>query len=125
MTPNEIAEVQRGNLVKLMFGDARRVDELAVHLQNENTRRGRLDSRPIAFTDTLVSTLPKASARLGAIWGEQDATAAGAIAQNFAVLRKLKPQVYCDTIADAGHWAQWEQPAAFEAKLTAFIEGRG
>jgi len=124
MAPDEIAEVQRGNLVKLMFGDARRVDDLAVHLQNENTRRGRLDSRPIAFTDTLVSTLPKASARLGAIWGEQDATAANAIEQNFAVLRKLRPGVYCDTIAEAGHWAQWEQPAAFEAKLTAFIEGK-
>jgi len=79
MAPDEIAEVQRGNLVKLMFGDAERVDALAVHLQNENTRRGRLDSRPIAFTDTLVHTLPKATARLGAIWGEQDATAVNAI----------------------------------------------
>jgi len=124
MTPAQIAEVQRGNLIKLMFGEARRVDDLAVHLQNENTRRGRLDSRPIAFTDTLLHTLPKASARLGAIWGQQDATAAGAIEQNFAVLRKLKPGVYCDTIADAGHWAQWEQPTIFEAKLTAFIEGK-
>ena len=124
MTPAEIAAVQRGNLIKLMFGDAKRVDELAVHLQNENTRRGRMDSRAIAFTDTLVHTLPKASARLGAIWGEQDATAAGAIEKNFAVLRKLKPDVYCDTIADAGHWAQWEQPALFDKKLTDFIEGR-
>jgi len=124
MAPDEIAEVQRGNLVKLMFGDAERVDALAVHLQNENTRRGRLDSRSIAFTDTLVHTLPKASARLGAVWGEQDATAAGAIEQNFAVLRKLRPGVFCDTIANAGHWAQWEQPAAFEAKLTDFIEGK-
>jgi pimeloyl-ACP methyl ester carboxylesterase len=124
MTPAQIAEVQRGNLIKLMFGDARRVDALAVYLQNENTRRGRLDSRPIAFTDTLVHTLPKASARLGAIWGEQDATAAGAIEQNFAVLRTLKPSAYCDTIAEAGHWAQWEQPTIFEAKLTAFVEGK-
>ena len=122
MTAAQIAEIQRGNLVALMFGDAQRVDDLAVHLQNENTRRGRLDSRPIAFTDTLVHTLPKASARLGAIWGEQDATAVNAIEQNFAVLRKLRAGVYCDTIADAGHWAQWEQPAAFEAKLTGFIE---
>jgi 2-hydroxy-6-oxonona-2,4-dienedioate hydrolase len=124
MTPAQIAEVQRGNLVALMFGDAKRVDDLAVHLQNENTRRSRMDSRSIAFTDTLVHTLPKASARLGAMWGEQDATAANAIEQNFAVLRKLRPGVYCDTIAEAGHWAQWEQPAVFETKLTAFIEGK-
>ncbi len=124
MTAAQIAAVQRGNLVALMFGDERRVDDLAVYLQNENTRRGRLDSRPIAFTDTLVHTLPKATARLGAIWGEQDATAIDAIEQNFAVLRKLSPGLYCDTIADAGHWAQWEQPAAFEGKLIAFVEGK-
>ncbi|HWE74348.1 MAG TPA: alpha/beta hydrolase [Stellaceae bacterium] len=124
MTPARIAEVQRGNLIALMFGDASRVDDLAVHLQNENTRRGRMDSRSIAFTDTLVHTLPKATARLGAIWGEQDATAINAIEQNFAVLRKLDPGVYCDTIANAGHWAQWEQSKIFEAKLTAFIEGK-
>ena len=124
MSAAEIAEVQRGNLVKLMFGDARRVDDLAVHLQNENTRRGRLDSRSIAFTDTLVHTLPKATARLGATWGEQDATAVGAIEQNFAVLRRIKPDVYCDTVADAGHWAQWEQPALFEKKLNAFLAGK-
>jgi 2-hydroxy-6-oxonona-2,4-dienedioate hydrolase len=124
MNPAQIAEVQRGNLIALMFGDASRVDDLAVHLQNENTRRGRLDSRPIAFTDTLVHTLPKATARLGAIWGEQDATAVNAIEQNFAVLRTLRPGAYCDTIAEAGHWAQWEQPTIFEAKLTAFIEDK-
>lgn len=124
MNAAEIAAVQRANLVKLMFGDEGRVDDLAVHLQNENTRRGRLDSRPIAFTDTLVHALPKVTARLGAIWGEQDATATGAIEQNFAVLRRLRPGVYCDTIADAGHWAQWEQPAAFEAKLDAFVAGK-
>jgi pimeloyl-ACP methyl ester carboxylesterase len=125
MTPAQIAEVQRGNLVKLMFGDERRVDDLAVYLQNENTRRSRCDSRPIAFTDTLVHALPKATARLGAIWGEQDSTAIGAIEQNFAVVRRLKPDAYCDTVADAGHWAQWEQPAAFEAKLNAFVAGKG
>ena len=119
----QIAAVQRANLVTLMFGDESRVDDLAVYLQNENTRRGRLDSRPIAFTDTLVHTLPKTTVRLGALWGEQDATAVPRIAQNFEVLRRLRPGLYCDTIANAGHWAQWEQPAAFETRLINFIEG--
>jgi 2-hydroxy-6-oxonona-2,4-dienedioate hydrolase len=124
MTPGEIAAVQRANLAALMFGRESRIDDLAVHLQNENTRRGRLDSRPIAFTDTLVHTLPKVKARLGAIWGELDATAAPNIDQNFAVLQRLRPGLYCDIIADAGHWAQWEQQAALEERLIRFIEGK-
>lgn len=124
MNAAQIAAIQRANLVALMFGAESRVDDLAVHLQNENTRRGRLDSRPIAFTDTLVHTLPKATARLGAIWGEQDATAVPNIDKNFAVLQRLRPDIYCDVIPDAGHWAQWEQPAAFEERLIKFIEGQ-
>lgn len=124
MSREAIAEIQRLNLAKLMFGDPSRIDALAVHLQNENTRRSRLDSRPIAFTDTLIHTLPRAKARLGAIWGEQDSTCAPYIEQKFAVLRGIQPSVYCDIVPDAGHWVQWEQAAAFEARLTKFIEDR-
>lgn len=122
MSADEIAETQRANLATLMFGDARRIDALAVHLQNTNTRRARLDSRPIAFTDTLIHTLPRVRARLGAIWGAQDNTCVPYIQQKFDVLRQIQPQTYCDVIADAGHWVQWEQPAAFETCLIHFIE---
>ena len=124
MTADQIVETQRGNLAKLMFGDASRIDALAVHLQNDNTRRARLDSRPIAFTDTLIHTLPRATARLGAIWGEKDITCVPYIEQKFAVLRQIQPNSYCDIVSDAGHWVQWEQQAAFETRLRKFIEGK-
>ena len=124
MTADQITAIQRGNLAKLMFGDAKRIDELAVYLQNDNTRRARLDSRPIAFTDTLIHTLPRATTRLGAIWGDKDITCVPYIEQKFGVLRGIQPSAYCDTIADAGHWVQWEQQAAFETRLRQFIDGR-
>jgi pimeloyl-ACP methyl ester carboxylesterase len=124
MSPDQITAIQRGNLAKLMFGDARRIDALAVYLQNDNTRRARLDSRPIAFTDTLIHTLPRAAARLGAIWGENDATCVPYIEQKFGVLRGIQPSAYCDIVGDAGHWVQWEQQAAFETRLRDFIAGR-
>jgi pimeloyl-ACP methyl ester carboxylesterase len=123
MTPAEIAVIQRKNLVTLMFGDPNRVDDLAVFLQNENTRRARLDSRPIAFTDTLIQTLPKATARLGAIWGDKDITCVPYIEQKFDVLRSIQPATYCDIVPDAGHWVQWEQAAPFETRLKKFVEG--
>jgi pimeloyl-ACP methyl ester carboxylesterase len=123
MSADAIIEIQRGNLAKLMFGNPSRIDALAVHLQNDNTRRARLDSRPIAFTDTLIETLPRATARLGAIWGEQDSTCVPYIEQKFGVLRGIEPSTYCDIVPDAGHWVQWEQAQAFEALLTRFVEG--
>jgi pimeloyl-ACP methyl ester carboxylesterase len=124
MSAAEIAAVQRGNLIKLMFGDPSRIDELAVYLQNTNTRRARLDSRPIAFTDTLIHTLPRVTARLGAIWGEKDITCVPYIEQKFGVLRDIQPGVYCDVVPDAGHWVQWEQQTAFESRLKNFIGDR-
>lgn len=123
MSAVQITEIQRGNLAKLMFGDASRIDALAVHLQNENTRRGRLDSRPIAFTDTLIHTLPRATARLGAIWGEKDITCVPYIEQKFRVLRSIQPDTYCDVVPDAGHWVQWEQAPGFNTRLKTFIAG--
>jgi len=124
MSAAQIWALQRDNLAKLMFGDASRIDALAVHLQNENTRRAQLNSRPIAFTDTLIHTLPRATARLGAIWGEKDITCVPYIEQKFSVLRGIQPGIYCDIVPDAGHWVQWEQQQAFEARLRNFIEGR-
>ncbi len=121
MSREAIAEIQRLNLAKLMFGDPSRIDALAVYLQNENTRRARLDSRPIAFTDTLIHTLPRARARLGAIWGEKDSTCVPYIEQKFEVLRGIQPSAYCDIVPDAGHWVQWEQGSVFELRLTQFI----
>jgi 2-hydroxy-6-oxonona-2,4-dienedioate hydrolase len=124
MSPAEIAAIQRANLVELMFGDASRVDELAVYLQNENTRRSRVDSRPIAFTDTLIHTLPRATAKLGAMWGEKDITCVPFIEQKLGVLRGIQPGVFCDIVPDAGHWVQWEQQAEFETRLRRFIAER-
>ncbi|MGH7034265.1 MAG: alpha/beta fold hydrolase [Stellaceae bacterium] len=123
MSRAAIIATQRHNLAQLMFGDASRIDALAVYLQDENTRRARLDSRPIAFTDTLIRALPRAAARLGAIWGEKDSTCVPYIEQKFSVLRTIQPHCFCDIVPDAGHWVQWEQAAAFEALLANFIEG--
>jgi pimeloyl-ACP methyl ester carboxylesterase len=124
MGATEIEAIQRGNLVQLMFGDASRVDDLAVYLQNTNTKRSRIDSRPIAFTDTLIHTLPRATAKLGAIWGEKDSTCVPFIEQKFGVLRGIRADTYCDIVPDAGHWVQWEQPAGFETRLQRFIAER-
>lgn len=124
MSAAEIAAIQRGNLAKLMFADPSRIDDVAVHLQNENTRRSRIDSRPIAFTDILLHTLPRANCRLGAMWGGKDATCVPYIEQKFEVLRGIQPSVFCDIVPGAGHWVQWEAPAAFDTRLEKFVLGR-
>jgi pimeloyl-ACP methyl ester carboxylesterase len=100
-----------------MIADPAKIDDLAVHLQARNAERGRTKSPPIARTDTLARKLPEVKARLAGIWGERDATAMDDLPARARLLRGIQPEAPFVTIADAGHWVQFEAPEAFNAAL--------
>ena len=113
MTIDERMQVHRINLEMLMLADPSRADALAVHLQAENVRRARFKSREFAGTAEIPETLPQVVAPLRAIWGARDVLATPSVEARYAVLRASHPELQTRTIADAGHWVQYEQPAAF------------
>lgn len=117
MTTDESAVVHRNNLAKLMFLDPARIDALAVHIQAENIRRARFKSRAFAGTNEIPATLPHVTARLSAIWGAGDVLATPSVEARYDILRKDHPELRTRTIGDAGHWAQYEQPQAFNAAV--------
>ena len=118
MTAAGRAEVHRGNLHILMIADATRIDDLAIHIQAENIARTRFRSRIFAATDDVKRTLPRVTAPLGAVWGANDQIAkAGGPEARFAVLRLSHPDLVARIVPDAGHWAMYEQPDAFNAAL--------
>jgi 2-hydroxy-6-oxonona-2,4-dienedioate hydrolase len=121
MSETEIVATQRRNLAVLMFADPAKIDDLAIHLQITNTRRARLRSRPIARSDTLRRILPQVPSRLGVLFGEHDITAAPYIEEKLAFLRAIRPRLYTDVVAGAGHWLQWEAAARFEVRLLGFL----
>jgi pimeloyl-ACP methyl ester carboxylesterase len=109
--------VHRENLAILMLADHAMIDELAVHLQAENAARGRVNSPPIAMTDTLARVLPRVRGRLAGIWGELDATAMADLPARARLLRGIQPGAPFIVIGDAGHWVQYEQAEAFDRTL--------
>jgi pimeloyl-ACP methyl ester carboxylesterase len=109
--------VHRENLATLMLADRARIDDLAIHLQAENAVRGRVNSPPIAMTDTLARVLPRVSGRLAGIWGELDATAMADLPARARLLRRIQPGAPFVAVADAGHWVQYERPEAFNQIL--------
>jgi 2-hydroxy-6-oxonona-2,4-dienedioate hydrolase len=121
-TPAEAALVHRTNLARLMFFDPRRIDDLAVYMQAENIRRARFKSRPFASTNEIPETLPHVTAELRAIWGAKDVLATPDVETRYGILRKHHPELQTRTIDDAGHWAAYEQPAAF---IRAIVELTG
>jgi pimeloyl-ACP methyl ester carboxylesterase len=117
--------VHRENLAILMIADPAAIDELAIHLQSENAPRGRVNSPPIAMTDTLARVLPQVRGRLAGIWGERDATAMHDLPARARLLRGIQADAPFLVIADAGHWVQYEAAAAFDEALVAVLARAG
>jgi 2-hydroxy-6-oxonona-2,4-dienedioate hydrolase len=117
MSAADIAELQRTNLSILMFAEAGRVDDLAIHLQQENVARARVKSRRFAPLDLLRPVLPRIQAPLGGIWGERDVTAYPWVDDRRDMLRHAQPGAFFAVIPDAGHWVMYEAAAAFNRVL--------
>src|SRR5699024_9299633 len=65
--------VHRHNLGTIMFGRPANIDELAVHVQQNNVNRARLRTRLMPQPDFLLSALRQVEAPLTGIWGARDA----------------------------------------------------
>jgi len=116
-TPETLQAAQRRNLSILMIANPENIDELAIHIQTENTKRGRIKSTEVAKPDTVLQALPRVKARISGIWGERDATCVGQIDKREAVLRGFQPDCDFRVIPDAGHWVMYEAADAFNATL--------
>jgi pimeloyl-ACP methyl ester carboxylesterase len=119
--PAELAAVHRRNLAILMIADPANIDDVAVHLQTENTRRTFIKSRPISRTDTLRAALGSVTAQINGIWGERDATAVPWLADRETLLREIQPRARFRVIPGAGHWVAYEAADAFNATLSALL----
>jgi pimeloyl-ACP methyl ester carboxylesterase len=117
IAPEALTALQKRNLGILMFADPRRIDDLAVVLQTVNAPRGRIRSRPIAWTDTLLRVLPAVSGRVDALWGACDVTAVPYLDERAARLRAVRPETRIEIVPGAGHWVQYEAAAEFNARL--------
>jgi len=110
-------EAHRANLHAWMIADPARIDPLAVAIQDWNSRRARLDSRPIGVSDLLLPALPKVDAPIVGIWGARDHAMQGEPQRAGAALRAIRPDTDFRVIADSGHWVAYETPDAFAQAL--------
>ena len=122
--PAALAEAHRTNLAILMFADATKIDDLAVHIQSVNTPKARVKSRLIAVTDILAQALPKVAARLTGIWGERDAYAEAYMEERRSLFRSIQPDCGFHVIPGAGHWAPYEASERFNATLLGVLGGK-
>jgi pimeloyl-ACP methyl ester carboxylesterase len=122
-------EALRDNLLGLMLHDRAAADALAVHLQELNGFRGRLAAAELVLPDRLLRVLPDMPCQVDAIWGDHDRPHPDPALQ-LEALRSVRPDVELRVIADAGHWAMYEQPEAFDRAALELLaqplrQGRG
>ena len=108
------------NLLGLMLHHADNVDDMAMHLLVSNGRQARLPVVDLVIPDKVVEVLPRVKVPLDAIWGEHDRPHPDPALQE-SVLRRFQPNMDFRVIADAGHWAMYEKPEAFNAALLAML----
>ncbi|HMN22797.1 MAG TPA: alpha/beta hydrolase [Ottowia sp.] len=122
-TPQEQAEVHRHNLAVLMLHDADRIDGLALEIHVGNVGRDRLPRRRLAHTDILARRLPHVPCPVHAIYGAYDAIYGRYIDSLAPAFAAAAPDFRgLALIAGAGHWVQFEAPAAFNAALWRVLE---
>ncbi len=119
----EKREVHRQNLGILMLYDSAKVDELAIHMQEQNALRSRVRGKHIVKTSSLAQCLPHVKARLAGIWGEHDVTSPSDLVADR--LRQFQPQAVVEIVPAAGHWVQYEAAELFNRRLPALLQAAG
>jgi 2-hydroxy-6-oxonona-2,4-dienedioate hydrolase len=113
--------VHRYNLQQLMLHDPGAITALACQLQAANALRDRMTKRRLSRSDILSRTLPGLRCPVHALHGDQDPLYKGQTAAYEAALQQAPDFRGLQAIAAAGHWAQFEQPAAFNQALLAIL----
>jgi pimeloyl-ACP methyl ester carboxylesterase len=106
------------NLGELMLHDRTVIDRNTVALHVANVQRDQLPRRRISSTDVLVRALAQVECPVAAIYGGCDALYPGTLDEVERLMAAhARDWQGMQRIAGAGHWVQYESPAAFHAAL--------
>lgn len=108
MSRSEVIAAHRKNLETLMLVDPEMVDELALFIQENNTRLHRLKSRPISATDTLAKALEQVNGQITFLFGSKDASVGEYLNERLEIIKRVAPQALVEVIPGRGHWLMWE-----------------
>ena len=125
MNHDEFKDLARNNLGILMLRDRDQIDDVAVLMQMLNTTRAVTKSRNISRDASLARVLPLCPAPIAGIWGALDSTTYRFTHERVELLRRVQPDCPFLTIPDAGHWAMYERPDAFNQTLLGVLKGFG
>jgi pimeloyl-ACP methyl ester carboxylesterase len=117
LSGEERVAAHRTNLNRLMIADPAKIDDLALAIQEWNTRHSRLKTPTLSRSGALQRAIAQVHVPVNGIWGKLDAPANPRAPQRVAALRALRPDADVRMIPGAGHWVAYEAPEQFHAIL--------
>lgn len=117
-----LREAHRTNLGLMMIADPAAIDDLALDLQDWNSRHSRLDTRAYVAQGALRRALERLRIPVDAVWGERDQLAYWGLPERIAALRVLQPEARVTILRRAGHWVAYEDAAALDAVLRDYLD---
>jgi hypothetical protein len=90
---------------------------LVLEFHEHNTRRARVDPRPIARSELLTDALNRTDAMLAGSWVEHDSIAAPCLNERQALLQGWSPKAPLAIIPNAGRWVQYKASDSLDATL--------
>jgi pimeloyl-ACP methyl ester carboxylesterase len=115
--PEAVMQIHRINLGHLMIKDSARIDDLALHVQQETVRRARARSGAIPWTDLATRALERCTCPIAGVWGECDVIAEEHMHERVALFERLQPGCPFHVIEGSGHWVMYERPDRFNPLL--------
>lgn len=116
-TGAERLEAHRENLLRMMLADPANVDALALEIQEQNSKRARLNSGFMWISRVLHEALPRVHGHVHAFWGDHEMPDRAMLDTRIALLRQARPDAEVEIIPQAGHWVFYEAAECFNAAL--------
>jgi len=113
---SETREIIRQNLNTMMIDDPSKITEETIDLQIANVARKRLTAKPVSRSELLIKTCNNLQLdNINIIYGTKDVYKMRTEPAYSKALVKVHPGLVIHEIEGAGHWAQYENPKAFNA----------
>lgn len=116
-----VRAVLKHNLQVMMCADPGAVTEETIDLHYSNYKRVRFDGRRFSLSNRMAETLRRIACPVQTIWGERDALPRPDVYARIAVCRAVVPGIGVEVVPGAGHWVQYEAPAAVNRVMTDFF----
>ncbi len=121
-TGAERLAAHRDNLLRMMLADPASVDALALEIQEQNSKRARLNSGFMWMSHVLHDALPLVRGHVHGFWGEHESADPAVLEARVALLRQVRPDVGIEVVPHVGHWVFYEAAEHFNAALLRILE---